>query len=125
MCFFCCLLFLLYQAKSRYSGEIYLFLNVLLFATSILLAFFFGHKGKYGKLQEGISNCPIVTSISYLLGFNLGILYFSFRANKQKPKLLIMQALKYKSFRILLSIFALSVVSFTYWYFMWLSTRVS
>lgn len=118
MCFLCCLLFLLYQSKIKYNKILYSILNIILFLSSFLIAFFFGFKNKYGRLQEGVSNCPIVMGISYLLGFNLGILYFWFRANKHKYKLSIMQVLKYQSFRVFISMLTLATLTFVYLYFL-------
>jgi hypothetical protein len=125
MCCLSCFLFILYHAKGKYCFMLYIFINIMLLLISILLAFFFGRCEGYGRLQGNISYCPIILSISYLLGFNLGMMFFLFRTSKQKSKLPIMQILKYQSFRIFISILSLSICIFVYLYFILLESKVS
>lgn len=120
MCFLCCLLFLLYHSKLKYEQVLYALCMFLLFSSSFLLTYFFGRSTHYGKLQDGIAHCPLVVGLSYLLGFNFGILYYRFRASKQKPRLLVMRAFKYQSIRILTFFIAISIITFVYLYFIFL-----
>lgn len=63
--------------------------------------------------------CPIVSGVAYLMGFNLGLMYFFFRASRIKSKLLIIRMLKYKITRIAFILLAISLVFMVYVFFLY------
>jgi hypothetical protein len=110
-----CLLFLIWHAKFKLTKAAYILINILFVGTSFVMVIFYGKKNEtLFSYQGNIIKCPIVGGISYLLGFNLGLLYFYFKINRNKSKLLVMRILKYKLFRISLSIFSLIVIILVY-----------
>lgn len=122
MCVISSLLFILWHSKFRFSRICYIVLNVVLLCVSIVLAFLYGDRyEEIGNPQGSIARCPLLSGASYLIGFNLGILYFWFRTHRNKPRILLIRIIMYKANRILSSLLALSILILIHLYFIYLS----
>jgi hypothetical protein len=121
MCAISTLLFILWHSKFKLSRMCYLILNVVLICLSFVLAWIYGDSSDVGNPQGSISRCPLVSGTAYLIGFNLGLLYFWFRTHRNKSRILLIRIVMYKLNRVLSSFLALSFLVLMQLYFLYLS----
>lgn len=122
MCAISTLLFILWHLKFKFSRICYFILNVVLICLSFVLALIYGDTDDgFGNPQGSISRCPLVSGTAYLMGFNLGFLYFWFRTHRNKSRILLIRIVMYKVNRVLSSFLALSFLVLMQLYFLYLS----
>lgn len=121
MCLIMGCLFLVWHSKFRHSRTAYIIINILLVVASLLQCFFLGEATEDDPdLQGKISRSPIVAGIAYLLGFNLGLMYFYFRSSRNKSRIVTTRVLRYRILRVLIPIFGICIVVSAYFYFVYL-----
>ena len=110
---FGCILLTLLKSTLRLRYYLFTLLQLLMVACGYLAVIYL-HEGvnyKYGRLQGNASQLPFVRGVAYLVGFNLGYLYFLFRAQKNKEKLLVIRVFQITIIRILVPLIGLAILA--------------
>lgn len=84
MCFLMAFYFVLWHWKIRYNKIVILLFNAVCLCGFFLIAFLVGPEINSKDIWSFSFQSPLVTGISYVMGFNFGLLYFSFRVNRNK-----------------------------------------
>lgn len=113
MSLFCSIAFVIWNAKIKFNKIIYILLHVIFMSFSTMIVILYGHPDNY-SYQGSIIKIPMVSGISYLIGFNIGLSYYYFRIYRLKYRYRLIRILKYKTNRIITSVISIFLLIFIY-----------
>lgn len=81
MSLFCSIAFVIWNAKVKFNRIVYILLHVIFIALSMMIVILYGNPDNY-SYQGSIIKIPMVSGVSYLIGFNIGLSYYYFRIHR-------------------------------------------